>query len=118
TADRQRAEAELSKIEAEGSWDGLSASLKAEAAIGESYRWVNAVRGLTRPVLTMALWLITLLVFFYSSDADRPQIINTATFAATAATLWWFGDRGPNRNPRFAGPTDRIAGAAGQQKVV
>lgn len=35
-----------------GSWAGLAASLLAEAAIGDSYAWVNAVRALTRPVLT------------------------------------------------------------------
>jgi hypothetical protein len=26
--------------------------------------------------------------------------VDTATFAATAATLWWFGDRGARRDLR------------------
>ena len=46
-----------------GAWEGLAASMAAEASIGESYRWVNAVRALTRPLLTLLLWLITGLVY-------------------------------------------------------
>ncbi|KCZ93810.1 hypothetical protein HJO_00500 [Hyphomonas johnsonii MHS-2] len=83
-----------------GGWQGLAASIAAEEAIGESYAWVNAVRGLTRPGLTVLLWVITGLVFLGSGAAARGEIVETATFAATAATLWWFGDRGPRREPR------------------
>ncbi len=77
-----------------GAWAGLAASMAAEAAIGESYRWVSAVRALTRPLLTLLLWLITSLVYFSAAADARASIVETATFAATAATLWWFGDRG------------------------
>ena len=38
-----------------GSWSGLGESLKAETAIGSTYPWVNAVRALVRPALTMGL---------------------------------------------------------------
>lgn len=76
-----------------GSWAGLSASLQAEAAIPGSYPFVNAVRALTRPALTLLLWLITALVFFNVEAALKARIVETAVFAATAATLWWFGDR-------------------------
>lgn len=77
-----------------GGWDGLKASLDAEGRIGESYKWVHAVRALTRPVLTLLLWVMTALVFFASSnEALTTRIADTITFAATAATLWWFGDR-------------------------
>lgn len=34
---------------------GLDASMEAEVALGASYLWVNAVRGLTRPFLTLFL---------------------------------------------------------------
>ena len=77
-----------------GAWQGLPASIAAEAAIGDSYRWVNAVRALTRPLLTLLLWLITVLVYFGAAAEAKASIVETATFAATAATLWWFGDRG------------------------
>ncbi|MCA8899629.1 MAG: hypothetical protein KDA53_00090 [Hyphomonas sp.] len=93
-------ESELRLAEASGAWAGLAASLAAEAAIGESYKWVNAVRALTRPVLTVLLWAITGAVFAGADAAGRQGIVETATFAATAATLWWFGDRGARREAR------------------
>ncbi|MDP1556319.1 MAG: hypothetical protein Q8L84_12755 [Hyphomonas sp.] len=83
-----------------GAWQGLASSMAAEASIGDSYRWVNAVRALTRPLLTLLLWLITSLVWFGASAEARTGIVETATFAATAATLWWFGDRGNRREVR------------------
>ena len=90
-------EAELALAETSGSWDGLSASMQAEAVIASSYRWVDAVRGLTRPVLTLMLWLIAGGIWLGADMASRASITETATFAATAATLWWFGDRAPRR---------------------
>jgi hypothetical protein len=83
-----------------GAWAGLAASMAAEASIGESYRWVNAVRALTRPLLTLLLWLITGLVYLGAAAEARASIVETTTFAATAATLWWFGDRGNQREVR------------------
>lgn len=94
-AERERGRVALEQAGVEGRWAGLDASVKADAAIGESYRWVNAVRGLTRPVLTFALWAITAFIFVQADAYGQGQIIETSTFAATAATLWWFGDRGP-----------------------
>jgi len=87
------AEASLALEHAEGRWSGLQASLEAETAIRSSYKWVDAIRGLTRPALTVLLWLITVLIWFSADAPNRATIIETATFAATAATLWWFGDR-------------------------
>ncbi|MEQ3648913.1 hypothetical protein [Hyphomonas sp.] len=99
-AQREESESAERFAETSGSWAGLAASIQAEAAIGESYAWVNAVRALTRPVLTLLLWLITWLVFVASPEAEQVKIVETATFAATAATLWWFGDRGAQRTAR------------------
>lgn len=87
-------EAQTKLADAAGAWRGLATSMEAEASIGESYKWVNAVRALTRPLLTLLLWVITGLVYLGASAEARVGIIETATFAATAATLWWFGDRG------------------------
>lgn len=75
-----------------GAWQGLSASMAAEASIGDSYKWVNAVRALTPPLLTLLLWLMTRLVYLGASADARAGIVETTAFAATAATLWWFGD--------------------------
>ncbi|MCI4646456.1 MAG: hypothetical protein MRY64_16865 [Hyphomonadaceae bacterium] len=94
-ADAQETEAELALTDMRGSWQGLASSMAAEAAIASSYRWVDAVRGLTRPALTLLLWLIAAVIYGSADAAGRGEITETATFAATAATLWWFGDRGP-----------------------
>jgi hypothetical protein len=92
--------AELQKAEASGPRAGLSASMAAEAAIGDSCRWVNAVRAMTRPTLTVLLWGITGAAFLGADEAGQAGIVYTATFAETAATLRWFGDRGPRREAR------------------
>ena len=89
----QQASAQLTQTDLEGRWSGLEASLDAEAAISASYHWVNAVRALTRPTLTLLLWVIATVIWFSADLAERSNIVETATFAATAATLWWFGDR-------------------------
>lgn len=97
----EETEGEIALAETAGSWRGLEASMQAEAAIGASYKWVNAVRGLTRPCLTLLLWLIAGMIWFGADAAGRSAITETATFAATAATLWWFGDRGPRRDGKL-----------------
>lgn len=101
-------ERELAVIAAEGSYEGLRESLRAESSHSESYKWVEAVRALVRPVLTPLLWVLYLVVFFavMNGNAERylaPEaagdlvgyFISNVAFAATAATLWWFGDRAP-----------------------
>ena len=99
-AEVQETEAELALTDLRGSWEGLSASMTAEAAIAPSYKWVDAVRGLTRPILTLMLWLIAAIIYGAADIEGRAEITETASFAATAATLWWFGDRGPSGKAR------------------
>ncbi|HAQ35186.1 MAG: hypothetical protein CMF74_02465 [Maricaulis sp.] len=107
-ADRA-AESELRQA----SYGGLQASLDAERSVRDSYPWVEAVRALVRPILTPLLWLLYLVVFFavMEGQAERyltPEaqgdfvgyFIANIAFAATAATLWWFGDRAPPPNWR------------------
>ena len=90
---RVETDAEIDLAASQGSWEGLKASVQAEAAIPASYPIVNAVRALTRPGLTLLLWVITAMVFFNVETELKTRIVETAVFAATAATLWWFGDR-------------------------
>ncbi|MGC6499710.1 MAG: hypothetical protein ACON4C_05905 [Henriciella sp.] len=96
-AEGARVAAEQALQETQGRWQGLAASMAAEGQIGPSYPWVDAVRGLTRPGLTLLLWLISGAIWMGADASGRAAIIETASFAATAATLWWFGDRGPRR---------------------
>lgn len=93
-AKAQETEAEMALIAQAGSWAGLEASLKADAAIGQASLWVINCLRLVRPVLTFLLWVITAWIFMRSQNAE---IVDAAVFAATAATLWWFGDRAPRR---------------------
>ncbi len=91
-ANQQEAELELAIAAQQGSWAGLEASIKADAAIGEASKWVMNLLRLVRPVLTLLLWLITGWIFAVTQEGS---IVEAAVFAATAATLWWFGDRAP-----------------------
>ena len=96
-AARQADEADQALADVSGSWAGLRASMKAEAGIRPSYHWVDAVRGLTRPTLTLLLWMIAASIWIGSDATVRSSVVDAVTFAATAATLWWFGDRAPKR---------------------
>lgn len=84
---------ELTNVQ--GSWDGLIASQDAEKAIGESYPWVNAVRALTRPGLTIFLSVAVFIIYFVATEDQQLSIVNALIYGATTATLWWFGDRAP-----------------------
>lgn len=95
-ARHQETELELALTAQQGSWAGLEASLKAEAALGAASQWVVNILRLVRPFITLLLWIITAAIFLLTKDK---AITDAAVFAATAATLWWFGDRAPKTNP-------------------
>ncbi|MCF6221068.1 MAG: hypothetical protein L3J65_08150 [Robiginitomaculum sp.] len=97
-ANKQETEMELAIAAQKGSWDGLRASIDADANIGMAAQWVINILRLVRPSLTLLLWLITAWIFARTQDGD---IANAAVFAATAATLWWFGDRAPKPKPGY-----------------
>lgn len=99
-AKKQETEMELAIATQKGSWEGLKASIDADANIGIAAQWVINILRLVRPTLTLLLWLITAWIFTRTQDRD---IANAAVFAATAATLWWFGDRAPKPKPGFLG---------------
>jgi len=91
-AQHQETELELALSAQQGSWAGLEASIKAEAALGKASQWVINILRLVRPAITFILWLITAAIFLITQES---AITEAAVFAATAATLWWFGDRAP-----------------------
>lgn len=92
----QESEIEIAIAQQQGSWAGLEASIKADAAIGKASLWVINILRLVRPFLTVMLWLIAAVIFF---KTQSEQIADAAVFAATAATLWWFGDRADRPSP-------------------
>ena len=93
-------EQELAVTASSGSWGGLGESLKAETAIGATYPWVNAVRGLVRPALTLGLGTFLCAAFFAMApgDATRASVVDSLVFAAVTSIVWWFGDRAPRKN--------------------
>lgn len=90
-------EQNLALTAATGSWNGLAESLKAESALGPSYAWVNAVRALVRPALTLGLGGFLCAAFFAVPAPERAPISDTLIFAAVTALTWWFGDRAPKK---------------------
>lgn len=99
-------EAEIALAGAEGSWRGLAESQRAEASIGHTSQWVNNLRSMFRPFLTIFLWvgagvLIWMMArgvlneFIDAGTANEliSYTINSVVFAASTATVWWFGDR-------------------------
>jgi len=95
-------EQELAVTASSGSWSGLAESLKAETAIGATYPWVNAVRALVRPALTLGLASFLCAAFFALTpgDIDRAYVADSLIFAAVTAIVWWFGDRAPKKESR------------------
>jgi hypothetical protein len=94
-------EQEIHVAESQGSWGGLTSSVAAEGAIGASYPWVNAVRALVRPTLTIGLTGFLATAFFSLSpgDIDRAYIADSLVFVAVTSVVWWFGDRAPKKLP-------------------
>lgn len=107
-------EHELAVISQQGAWQGLATSITADSGVGDSYKWVNAIKALYRPVLTSGLVLIAFLIFKDLSamlaDAENSSAlsavltpaqakdlliytVNSLVFSASTAVVWWFGDR-------------------------
>jgi hypothetical protein len=101
-ARKQETEMELAIAAERGSWQGLASSMQADANVGLASKWVINILRLVRPVLTLLLWLITGWIFSVTKDTN---IASSAVFAATAATLWWFGDRAPK--PKLSSKANR-----------
>jgi hypothetical protein len=106
SAKAQEAAQALALSQSQGSWSGLNVSIQAEAALAPSWPWVVAVRTLTRPALTVLLWLLYAVIFVAAaSGALQPEAANgvitgavqTISFSAATALTWWFGDRAPRQ---------------------
>lgn len=91
---REATDQELSKINTTGSWSGLEASIRAEAALGPTKTFMDGFRSSVRPVLTYAsIMAATTLCWF----AVEPEMSRAASLSlitnASMAFAWWFGDR-------------------------
>ena len=75
---------ELEVMESDNDAKGLMAAIDAEQSIKDVHPWVNDVRGMTRPVLTLVL-----VIMAWSED----QADETLNWMASTAVTFWFGDR-------------------------
>ncbi len=79
------------------SFEGLMATIQNQTAlVGKSYRWVDAVVALMRPVLTLLLWVALFVIAMMErghGQATVETIVQTTCFGAATALAWWFGDR-------------------------
>lgn len=95
---RQETEAELVRIQTEGSYAGLAESLRHDASLSNVSPWVNNVRALVRPTLTgLSLTAMIAMAFFMSEDL-QVTVTEAVVFVATTAGVWWFGDRSERRS--------------------
>jgi hypothetical protein len=99
-------EQELAIVSQEGAWAGLRESHRTEQSIKNVHVWVNDIRALFRPVLTIFLWVIAAWIFWlvvggslieWLKEVDIKDILRymifSVFFSASTATVWWFGDR-------------------------
>ena len=119
--DLRRLDIEIAKTEADGAervaaievegereaaeWNALEASYREAGARmsrpGDGFlmRFVDFVRGMTRPALTWCLLGLVGAIYFLLGATDKhaaalqPRIVETVLYLATAAVLWWFGQR-------------------------
>lgn len=89
-ASKFEAELELEQTEVESDAKALTAALNAEAETRSEIPWVQAVKALTRPVLTGILVLMAFICVMWASD--NPYT-NEIVFLASTAVTFWFGDR-------------------------
>lgn len=108
----QETEQEIQLADTEGSWAGLSESIRADSRLRPTSGWAVNVKALFRPFLTCVLWALAAWVFLHTLNAltdpeallvsilsagEIKEIIKymvyTIFFSASMATAWWFGDR-------------------------
>lgn len=95
-----------------GSWDGLIQSYKAQDKPLDTYKWVNAIKSLFRPFLTISLVVVTYLLFtsilqgLAGNDVALSKVFDSAelkeilryivysiVFSTSTAIAWWFCER-------------------------
>ena len=94
-------------------WAALEASYKESTARMSSgdhpaLVWVDVIRGLMRPAITLGLLLMIGIIYFTkASELAGPDgtpmtvfIIQTVLYVGTTAVLWWFGTRNLSPSPR------------------
>ena len=106
-------EQELVIVSQQGSWASMEASHQADVAVSANvHAWVNDVRSLFRPALTIGLVVLCYVVFhdLMNALANRDSLLGailaeaevkdlvrymvySVFFAGSTSVVWWYGDR-------------------------
>lgn len=89
---------EVAVAREKGAADAFTASVNSDSKLGRSYKWVSAVRELTRPGLTFLLVLLAAVLRYSADEATRAYIDQNIIVTAVAAVTWWFGQRQIDRS--------------------
>jgi len=114
-ADQAETEREIAVASAQGAWEGLNTSIRADNALAKhTGEFVNGVKSLFRPFLTLSLTGSTVWIFYLiwsdfanaTSDSNLTLLfteteikellkymVYSQCFATMTAIVWWFGDR-------------------------
>ena len=92
---QQDTEGKLATTITAGTWAGLQASIDADARqTGTSYKWVEAVRSLMRPGLTIVGMGALTVGCFILADGDLQTGAWASMWTNSSMMLaWWFGTR-------------------------
>ena len=90
-------EHELAIASQAGQFEVFNSAIESESRLKSGYKWVEAVRSLFRPFLTVFLWAMAYMVFRDINAGAAPEgaygFAADLYFAAGNATGFWFGDR-------------------------
>ncbi len=85
---------EMALVAQAGSYSGLNESIKADSGVGQSYKWVNAIKSLYRPALTTGLIVLYYLLVYDIEDPEiNKDVVALIGYMTSMAVAWWFGDR-------------------------
>jgi hypothetical protein len=90
---QQTTEADLAKFVTEGSYAGLTESLKHDSGLKSGIAWIEGTRALVRPVLTfIGMGTLTYMCFATTGDLQEGAALSMYT-NSSMMIAWWFGDR-------------------------
>ena len=91
---------ELVLLDKQAAIRGVAASYQHDmASAGKSYAWAEAIKTLTRPVLTLLLIALSAAIYFTidplvsSINEMQQHIVYSVLFLTEVAVTWWFADR-------------------------
>lgn len=97
-ADQALAEQELLIQKERGADAAFTSAIQAEGALSytDTSRWVNDIRAIFRPALTVVLWMMVGCLMIWMPTEPSPLLTTVAAGvmqSASAATGFWFGSR-------------------------